>query len=421
MRYSTRYPRHLSARSPRERGTVLGQFLLIAITIVIGGLLAMAVTRHGEPAATETPVAPEAQPRPTSPPPTAGTPATASAASAPAGGTPASSGTPAVGGGNLLANPGFEEGLDGWTAIGGAKLDLADESREGSLALGLTAGGGRAPGVSARHVTESEAHRSYTATAWIRTARAGTTAELNLVEYVGRRRLSTDTSGAVLPGGDWQRLEVTHVTHQAGSKLAVEVVVPDLAQGAGVAPDDLQVPRGPFWEAQKGRQDDHATAQVPARQRHRGAAAAADGGAGADPPRRAAGHDLHRHQRRRHGHAEERDPAPGARRRGQQHHPGPPERHHLTSRNLQDHRPSPAQPGREHPPDREHRRRQATRLRRPRHGPGHADVQPALHRGGRLDAAAVRRRRADGTRRDRVRPGRLATPQTRARPGPGLT
>src|SRR6266545_4572488 len=110
MRYSTRYPRHLSARSPRERGTVLGQFLLIAITIVIGGLLAMAVTRHGEPAATETPVAPEAQPRPT-----AGTPATASAASAPAGGTPASSGTPAVGGGNLLANPGFEEGLDGWT------------------------------------------------------------------------------------------------------------------------------------------------------------------------------------------------------------------------------------------------------------------------------------------------------------------
>src|SRR6266542_2175320 len=225
MRYSTRYPRHLSARSPRERGTVLGQFLLIAITIVIGGLLAMAVTRHGEPAATETPVAPEAQPRPTSPPPTAGTPATASAASAPAGGTPASSGTPAVGGGNLLANPGFEEGLDGWTAIGGAKLDLADESREGSLALGLTAGGGRAPGVSARHVTESEAHRSYTATAWIRTARAGTT-------------------GAVLPGGDWQRLEVTHVTHQAGSELAVEVVVPDLAQGAGVALDDLQVRLG---------------------------------------------------------------------------------------------------------------------------------------------------------------------------------
>jgi hypothetical protein len=242
MRYSTRYPRHLPTRSPRERGAVLGQFLLIAITIVIGGLLAMAVTRHGEPAATETPDSTQA--RPTSPPPTAGTPATAPAAGAPSGGTPDPTGTPAVGGGNLLANPGFEEGLDGWTAIGGAKLDLAGESRDGSLALSLTAGDGRAPGVSARHVTESEAHRSYTATAWVRTTRPGTTAELNLVEYVGQRRLSTDTSGAVLPGGDWQRLDVAHVTHRPGSELAVEVVVPGLAQRAGVEIDSVQVRLG---------------------------------------------------------------------------------------------------------------------------------------------------------------------------------
>jgi hypothetical protein len=249
MRYSTRYPRHLSARSPRERGALLGQFLLIGITIIIGGLLAMAVTRHGEPTATETPVAPEASSRPTSPPSTAGTPATAPAAGAPAGGAPASSGTPAVDGGNLLANPGFEEGLDGWSATGGAKLDLAGESYEGSLALDLLAGGGRAPGVNARHVAESEAHRSYTATAWIRATRPGTTAELNLVEYVGRRRLSTDTSGAVLPGGRWQRLEVTHVTHQPGSELAVELVAPDLAQRAAVALDDLQLRPGATSDA----------------------------------------------------------------------------------------------------------------------------------------------------------------------------
>lgn len=249
MRYSTRYPRHLTNRSPRERGTVLGQFLLIAITIVIGGLLAMAITRHGEPAATETPVAPEAETQPTSLPPTAGTPATAPAAGAPSPGTPDPSGTPAVGGGNLLANPGFEEGLDGWNAIGSAKLDLADESREGSLALSLAAGNGRAPGVSARHVTESEAHRSYTATAWVRATSPGTTAELNLVEYIGERRLSTDTSGAVLPGGDWQRLDVMHVTHRPGSELAVEVVVPDLAQRAGVAIDSLQVRLGPTSNA----------------------------------------------------------------------------------------------------------------------------------------------------------------------------
>ena len=247
MRYSNRYPRHLTSRPPRERGAMIGQFLLIAVTIVIGGLLAMAVTRHGDPAATETPIAPEAQP--TTPPPTAGTPATAPAKSAPPSGATTSSGTPAVGGGNLLANPGFEAGLDGWSAIGGAELDLAGGSHEGSLALSLVAGAGASPGVTTRQVTESEAHRSYTASAWVRAARDGATAELNLVEYVGRQRLSTDTSGAVLTGGQWQRLEVSHVTHKAGSELAVEVVAPDLTRGATLAVDALQVRLGPASEA----------------------------------------------------------------------------------------------------------------------------------------------------------------------------
>ncbi|HEX8859007.1 MAG TPA: hypothetical protein VGC06_07930 [Actinomycetes bacterium] len=249
MRYSNRYPRHLTSRPPRERGAVLGQFLLIAITIVIGGLLAMAVTRHGDPAATETPVAPEASSQPTSPPPTAGTPATAPAEAAPSGGATSSSGTPAVGGGNLLANPGFEAGLDGWSALGGAKLDLGDDSREGSLALSLAAGAGSAPGVATRRVTESEAHRSYTASAWVRAARRGTTAELNLVEYVGAQRLSADTSGAVLAGGRWQRLDVHHVTHKAGSELAVEVVAPSLPQRATLAVDALEVRLGPTSNA----------------------------------------------------------------------------------------------------------------------------------------------------------------------------
>jgi hypothetical protein len=249
MRYSNRYPRHLTSRPPRERGAVLGQFLLIAITVVIGGLLAMAVTRHGDPTATETPVAPEASSQPTSPPPTAGTPATAPAKAAPSGGATASSGTPTVGGGNLLANPGFEAGLDGWSALGGAKLDLADDSREGSLALSLTAGAGAAPGVTTRRVTESEAHRSYTASAWVKAARLGTTAELNLVEYVGAQRLSADTSGAVVAGGRWQRLDVRHVTHRAGSELAVEVVAPSLPQRTTLAVDALDVRLGPASNA----------------------------------------------------------------------------------------------------------------------------------------------------------------------------
>ncbi len=224
---------------------MLGQFLLIAITIVIGGLLAIAVTRHGGPAATETPMPPEATAQPTSPPPTARAPAKAPATGVQTPGTPGPSGTPAVGGGNLLANPGFEQGLDGWSAVGGARLDVTGGAREGALALSLAAGTGRAPGVTARHVTECQARRSYTAVAWVRAARPGTTAELNLVEYSNGRRLSTDTAGVVLPGGSWQRLEVTHVTHRPGSELALEVVAPGLARQSTVALDAIEVRLGP--------------------------------------------------------------------------------------------------------------------------------------------------------------------------------
>jgi hypothetical protein len=248
MRYSNRYPKHLLAGAPRQPGSLLGQLLLIAVTVLIGGLLAAVVTRHGTPSASETPLAPEATTRPTSSPPTAGTPATSPAPEAPPSGA-SGSGTPAVGGGNLLANPGFEAGLDGWSPIGGAELDLAGASREGTLALSLAAGSGRSPGVGARHATRTEARRSYTATAWIRSNRSGTTAELNLVEYVGDRRLSTDTSGAVLPDTNWQRLDVTHVTHQPGSELALEVVLPDLARTTTVALDSVQLRRGAVTEA----------------------------------------------------------------------------------------------------------------------------------------------------------------------------
>jgi hypothetical protein len=248
MRYSTRNPKHLPTRMSRESVPVLGQLLLIAVTVLIGGLLVMIVTRHGTPTASETPLASETTTRPTSSPPTAGTPATAPAPDTSASGAPGS-GTPAVGGDNLLANPGFEVGLDGWSPIDGAKLDLAGVSREGSLALSLAAGSGRSPGVSARHATRTEARRSYSASAWVRANRAGVVAELNLVEYVGDRRLSVDTSGAVLPDTSWQRLDVTHVTHRPGSELAIEVVLPNLARNLTVALDSLRLRRDGPTEA----------------------------------------------------------------------------------------------------------------------------------------------------------------------------
>ncbi len=57
MRYSS--PRHLPDPPPHERAALTGQPLLIAVTIVIGGLLATALTRHGDSAETDTAAPPE--------------------------------------------------------------------------------------------------------------------------------------------------------------------------------------------------------------------------------------------------------------------------------------------------------------------------------------------------------------------------
>ena len=242
MRYSS--PRHLSDRPPRERGALIGQLLLIAVTIVIGGLLAMAFTRHGEPAETSSAIPPEATGAPPSqPPPTASIPAAKPAQGESTPSSPAS-GSSAVGGGNLIRNPGFETDLDGWQALDGASLELVNAAHEGQQAVSLVAGTGKDPGMTARRVTSCVLHRTYTATAWVRASQPGVTVELNLVEYSGGRRLSTDIAGHVLPGGAWQHIEVAHVAHKQGGELAVEVVATGLPQQVELLVDAVDVQPG---------------------------------------------------------------------------------------------------------------------------------------------------------------------------------
>jgi hypothetical protein len=242
MRYSS--PKHLPDEPSRERGGLIGQFLLIAVTIVIGGLLAIAFTRHGDPVETETAAPPGVTGAPPGqPPPTASTPAAKSASGEPTPSSPAAD-SPAVGGGNLLRNPGFEDDLKGWRAIGGGSLELVSTAHDGRQAASLVAGSGNDPGVTARQVTRCEARRWYTATAWVRASRPGTTVELNLVEYVGGHRLSTDTAGHVLRGGDWQRIEVEHVSHVQGADLAIEIIADGLPRQDELLIDTVEVRLG---------------------------------------------------------------------------------------------------------------------------------------------------------------------------------
>jgi hypothetical protein len=83
--------------------------------------------------------------------------------------------------------------------------------------------------------------KTYAASVWVRANRPGTLVEVNLLEVVGGRRYATDSVGAVLEGGDWERVEVTHLAHRLGAPLAVEVVLPRGSPRASVLVDEREL------------------------------------------------------------------------------------------------------------------------------------------------------------------------------------
>jgi len=200
-----RTPRHLAAarRSRTDaREHVAAEWVLAAVAIVltaavvIGQMLGSPGPPEGGQAATGPPG--------TRPPAAAPTTAT---------GPPSTAGGPARAG-NPIADPGFEAGLAGWLAVGGARVARTGSARAGRWAGGFTATGSGDQGMALAEV---------------------------LQEVVGGRRLAADSVGAVLQDQEWRRVEVAHDAHRHGASLAVEVVLPRGSPRAAVMVDDLEV------------------------------------------------------------------------------------------------------------------------------------------------------------------------------------
>ena len=156
--------------------------------------------------------------------------------------TPGSTATggPAAGG-NLVADPGFEAGLAGWLGLGGARVERSGPARAGNWAGRFTAGGHTDQGMTLPRLGRCTAGRTYAAAVWVMASGPATVVEVTLLELAGGRRLAADTIGAVLQPGQWQRVEVTHDAHRAGTTLALEVVLPGGSPPATVMVDDLEV------------------------------------------------------------------------------------------------------------------------------------------------------------------------------------
>lgn len=136
---------------------------------------------------------------------------------------------------------GFEAGVAGWRPIGAARLQRDPQARHGQWAARFTGSGPADHGMALPAALRCKPGKSYAASIWVRADRPGTLVEVNLLEVVGGRRYATDSVGAVLESGGWQRVEVAHLAHRPGAALALEVVLPRGSPRASVLVDELEV------------------------------------------------------------------------------------------------------------------------------------------------------------------------------------
>jgi hypothetical protein len=213
---------------------VAAEWALAAVAIVLTAAVLIGQMLGGRGLGPPEP-GPRDGPRATSPP--AAAPTTAPGPSSSATGPPAA-GRKA---GNLVTDPGFEAGMAGWLAIGGARVERTGPALAGRWAGGFTATGPGDQGMSLAEVLQCTPGRTYAASLWIRASRPGTLVQVTLLEVAGGRRLAADSIGAVFEDQRWRRVEVSHDAHRRGATLAVEVVLPRGSPPAAVLVDDLVV------------------------------------------------------------------------------------------------------------------------------------------------------------------------------------
>jgi hypothetical protein len=127
-----------------------------------------------------------------------------------------------------------------WRAIGGAQVEQA-VAGHGQAQAGFTASGRADQGVALATPGRCVLGRNYAATVRLRASRPATLVTVTLLEVAGGRRGASDTAGALLAGGGWQRVEVVHEGQHPGAGLAVEVVVPRGSPAATVQVAGLEV------------------------------------------------------------------------------------------------------------------------------------------------------------------------------------
>lgn len=141
---------------------------------------------------------------------------------------------------NLVANPGFESGLDGWTSWGGTLAVSAAAAHQGAQGAVLTGRSADWQGPVYALTALVQTGYSYTASAW---ARIATADPLNLTAKIvcdGKEQYVNLVSAAGVPG-QWVNLSGTLAVPQCAALTELDLYVNGPPAGVDLAVDDVYV------------------------------------------------------------------------------------------------------------------------------------------------------------------------------------
>ncbi len=144
---------------------------------------------------------------------------------------------------NLIANPGFEQDLTGWTTPTGPQhVDRANDGHTGGFSAKLwgASAGTVALKDSPNSVTKTDKGAVYHAAAWVRTTTPYVDAVLRIREVSGTGNLVGQHSRQLrLKTSDWSKIEFDYTAVKAGDQLDFNVLARDLVPGHALLVDDV--------------------------------------------------------------------------------------------------------------------------------------------------------------------------------------
>ena len=151
---------------------------------------------------------------------------------------------PASGAALAVVNGGFTAGTAGWYASSPAQLALTSgraDAAAGRVTNGAAATATVALNDSVNTVGSTVAGTSYTASAWVRLTRAGSTAGIRLMEYSGSTLHGQQQGSATLSDTAWHEVRVTYTAATSGASLDLNVLGWALPAGGALDVDDVTV------------------------------------------------------------------------------------------------------------------------------------------------------------------------------------